>query len=561
MSVRNGFALLLALSTLLFLAACGSNGHISTATPPPTGGFSVSDLNGTYVFSVSGSDSATGEAYAMLGTFTANGSGGITAGTFDLNDPGEFTPPAAAQSISGGSYKLGVDGRGQVSLNTSISGFTPVLDFVLSSNSTGQITEFDSSGTGSGTLDLQTAGVTPAGSYAFSLSGAAGTTPWATNGNFALTGTTLAGCGDINEGSVLNYPASTLTGSLVLGPSATPATTLSFVSSGNSGVSCNPATLGSSVFNATFDAVAIDATHLKLIEMDATATLAGDAFSQTAPALATGTFAFTLEGLTSAGDPLAAGGFMTTNGSGAITGTEDYNIAGSNVSPQSTPVAFTAAYAVDPNNSGRYVLTLPSGSFVEGTTYAAYPSSGGLLLLEVDTAGITSGAAYAQTSGTTFAATSQGFGLNLSGVNLSSEGSVEVDDIAEFTANPSGTTITGLIDENYTGADGLQTLGEQLSGTYGTVDANGRYGISATTGTSSVAGTLEGGLSLTLYAADGTNFPFVELDSGQVSAGMIVLQSSSSSSSSSSAITKPAAKSMFVVRPMIRPGAVRQKKN
>jgi hypothetical protein len=543
MSVRNAIVSLLSFSTLLFLAACGSNGGgIANPVAPPSGGFSASNLNGTYVFSISGTDS-TGFSYAMVGTFTANGSGGITGGAFDLTDLNgtEFTtgPIPNASIASSSTYHVGVDGRGQATLNTSITNFNPVLDFVLSSNSQGQVTEFDNFGSGSGTLDAQTANVTPTGSYAFSLSGAAGASgnsPWATVGNFTLTGTTLTGSDDLNEAVLLNYADSMLTGTLALGPSTTPSSTL---------------TIGT-IFSGTFDVVAIDATHLKYIEMDPTATLSGDAYSQSTTAFPTGTLAFTLDGLTAAGAPIAAGGLMTTGSGDAITGTEDYNVDGSNI--PTSPLAFTATYTPDPNDAGRYTLAIPSGTFVGGTTYTAYPSSGGLLLLEVDTAGITVGAGYTQTAGATFGTASEGYGLNLSGINLSQ--GVEVDDIAEFTANPTGTAITGIIDENYTGADGGQFLSEPFYNSSYTTPANGRGSITAYTGTSSVPGTLNGGFFLTYYPVDGTTYPFIEMDSGQVAAGVFVQQSTPGSSS---AIAKT--HSMFVPRPLVRPNSARQKKN
>jgi hypothetical protein len=543
MSVRNATVLLLALSTLLFLAACGSSGS-SPATPvaPPSGAFSNSNLNGTYVFSISGVDS-NADPYAMVGTLTANGSGGngkggITGGTFDINDgAGGFQPGASINSNS--TYSIGQDGRGEAMIGTNISTLPNItFDFVLSSSSHGLITEFDSFGSGSGTLDLQASGVTPSGSYAFSLSGAASNSgsPWATVGNFTVSGGTFSGSDDFNE-SDLAFSGSTITGSLALGPSATPATTLAVVSSSSS-----------SVFNGTFDAVAIDATHLKFIEMDATATLSGDAYSQTSPTIAAGTLAFTL-----AGAEFGAGGLMTTNGTGGITGTEDYNVGGTTVSSQTSPVPFGAAYAVDPTNAGRYTLSSFT-TFEGGSLYAAYPSSGGLLLLEIDGSGISVGAAYPQTAGATFAAP-QGYAMNLSGTNIAGVGNgvVEVDDIAELAAASGGTLSSGIIDENYA-PTGSQTLGIALSGgSYGTIGSGGRYGISATAGNSKTS-TLNGGFNLTFYAVDGTTFPFVELDSGQVSTGLIVLQNTSASSP---AVAKP----MFVVRPLIHPNVARQNKN
>ncbi|MGA7377368.1 MAG: hypothetical protein WBW36_13535 [Candidatus Sulfotelmatobacter sp.] len=553
MSVRNGIVLLVALSTLLFLAACGGSGtSIATPVAPPSGAFSNSNLNGTYVFSVSGTD-ANGAPYAMVGTFTANGSGGngkgsITAGTFDINDSAVFSSPAAGVSITSGStYSVTADGRGQAVIATNITSGTPgqtfpnlTFDFVLTDSSHGLITEFDSFGSGSGTLDLQAANTTPSGTYAFSLSGATPTgSSWATVGNFTVTGTTIAGLDDLNEGGLLPYANSTLTGSLVLGPSATPATILSIDNNGNS------------VLNGTFDAVAIDATHLKLIEMDTTATLSGDAFSQTSAAFPTGTLAFTMNGLSS-GQLYAAGGFMSPAATGAITGTEDYNVNGTNLSSQTAPVPFTAAYAA--GGTGRYTLG-SFATFVGGTSYAAYPSSGGLLLLETDATGITFGAAYTQTAGATLAA-SQGYGMNLSGVNLTGigNGAVEVDDIAEFTT-ASGGNLTGIIDENYD-PSGSATLGIPLtSGTYGAIDSNGRFGVAATAVSSNGnSGTLEGGFTLTAYAVDGTTFPFIESDSGQVATGVFVLQSPSASGA---AIARS---HMFVVRPLIVPHAASKKK-
>jgi hypothetical protein len=541
MSVRNGIVLFVVISTLLFLAACGGNGGgIATPVAPPSGAFSNSNLNGTYVFSISGIDS-NDAPYAIAGTLTANGSGGngkggIT-GTFDINDPAVGIA-ADASITSGSTYSVGEDGRGEAMVQTNIGNGFPTLtfDFVLSSSSHGLITELDGFGSGSGTLDLQASGVTPTGSYAFSLSGASSTSgsPWATVGDFTLTGATMSGEDDFNE-SALAFPALALTGSLALGPSSTPATTLTV------------ATSTGTVFSGTFDAFAIDANHLKLIEMDSTATLSGDAYTQTSPTIAAGTLAFTL-----AGDEFAAGGLMTTNGSGGITGTEDFNVQGTNVSSQSSPVPFTAAYAVDSTNAGRYTLS-NFATFEGGTSYAAYPSTGGVLLLEIDDVGLSVGAAYPQTASATFAA-AQGYGMNLSGVNLTGigNGPVDVDDIAEFTATSGGVLSAGIIDENFD-PGGSPTLGVALSnGTYGSI-GSGRYGISATAAENN-SGTLLGGFTLTFYAVDGTTFPFVEVDPGQVSTGVIVLQNSSAASS---AIAHP---SMFVVHPLIRAKA-RQKKS
>jgi hypothetical protein len=540
MSVRNGIVLLVALSMLLFLAACGSS-NVTHPVAPPSGNFSNSNLNGTYVFSVSGVDQGNGAPYAIVGTITANGSGGITGGAFDINDQDtvEFTqgPIPNAAINNNGTYHVNVDGRGLITFSTSsIQGFPSLtLDFVLSSSTHGLVTEFDTFGSGSGTIDLQAANTTPTGSYAFSFSG--GTSlgaPWATVGNFTLAGSTMAGADDLNEG-IVAFPAQALTGSLVLGPSATPSTTLS-----------TPA------FSGTFDVFAVDSTHLKFIEMDTTADLAGDAFSQASPTFPTASLAFTLQGQTSAGVFLAAGGVMTPGSGGAISGTEDFNENGTNVSSPTAPSPFTATLTTDTTNAGRYTLG-SFATFVGGTAYAAYPSSGGVLLLEIDNAGITTGAAYAQTANATFAA-GQGYGLNLTGVFLGSSvaNATQVYDIAEFTANSTGSTITGLIDE--TSGGGPVGSGVPFSNGAFTAASGGRGSITANASTNSTA-TLNGGFALTFYTVDGATFPFIESDNGQVAAGVFVLQNPAASAAAASQ------SHMFIATPLIRPHAARQKKN
>jgi hypothetical protein len=555
MSVRNGFVLLLAFSALLFLAACGGSGNsVAKPVPPPSGTFSNSNLNGTYVFSVSGTD-ASGFPYAVVGTIAANGSGGnnkgaITGGTIDINDS-EFTPAPGLAINSNGSYSVGTDGRGQFTIATTTSNpfnnfgnGTMVFDFVLSSSSHGLITQFDGNGSGSGTIDLQTANIAPTGTYAFSFFGISALTstsaiPAAAVGAFTLnsSGTITASASDFNNNNFVT-PNQALSGTVALGPSATPSTTLT------------------TPFGALiFDVYAIDGSHLKFIETDTVGPLlSGDAFSQTATTIS-GTNAFTLAG-SYLGNVAAAGGFMVTDGSGTITsGTEDYNNGGASSSVPAFSGSYSSAGSLIP---GRLVLTL--SGFFGGSTFAAYPSSGGLLLLESDGTGVMTGAAYPQTT-TAFSASSQGYALNLSGANAGiGNGSVEVDDIAEFTASAAassaGTLTTGIIDENFD-PGGTPNLGLSLSsGTYGAIDSTGRYGLSVKAGNSSRS-TLNGGLGLTFYTVDGTTFPFIETDTGgQVSTGVFVIQNPTAAASAAASQSH-----MFVPQPLVRAHITRQKKN
>ena len=532
MSLRNRIFLPIILSAFGVSLGCGGNGvTITRPTPPPTGGFSQSNLNGTYVFSSSGTDT-NGFAYAMVGTFSANGSGGISGGVLDINDAGfsassPVINPVANASITSGSYTLGVDGRGQIKLsNNTPFGPQIILDFVLQDSTHGLVTEFDGNASGSGSLDLQASGTTPTGSYAFIFSGAYGNSFIATIGNFTLNGSAMSGLQDLNAQGI-PYAGETLSGAFALGPSSTPATQISSAISGSS-----------PNFVITYDVFAIDATHLKFIEMDANGTLSGDAFAQSSTTFPTGTLAFTLLGSTSSA-VIGAGGFMVTDGSGNITNasTEDVNNTGF---VSASFINFSGTYTA--GGTGRYTL----GSFVNfvgGTEYVAYPSNGGVLLLEMDPAGMMAGAAYPQTAGATLDS-SQGYAMNMSGINLglATGQSAEVDDIAEFATASSGGTLTGITDENFApGSSPIYALA--LSGNYNTPDSNGRGQLGASAGNSTTS-TLNGGFNLTYYAVDGTTFPFIETDNGQVTAGVFVKQNSSASSSAATRAH------MYVLPPM-----------
>lgn len=545
MSLHNRFVLPLVLSAIGVLVACGGSGSSFTPpVPPPSGGFTPANLNGTYVFSSSGTDT-NGAPYAIVGTFTANGSGGITGGVLDLNDA-EFPtatptaiPPVANAAISGGSYSLGVDGRGQVKLNTSVPLFSSpiILGYVLQDSSHGLVIEFDGNASGSGSLDLQASG-TPVGTYAFIFSGAYSSAgaengvSFSTVGNFTLPSgsSAMTGLEDINSSGIPS--ADTLSGTFALGPSSNPATQISAI--------------GSSNYSITYDVFAIDATHLKFIEMDSNGTLSGDAFAQSSATMPTGSLAFSLIGGTSS-VVTAAGGFIITDGNGNITNSSTEDINSSNGTVSTAPVGFSGLYTA--GGAGRYTLNSLAG-FVGATEFAAYPSTGGVLLLEIDSDGVLAGAAYTQSS-TAVPDPSQGYAFNLSGTNLgaSTGSSAEVDDIAEFATAASGLTLTGITDENFA-PGGSPNFALALSGSY-TAPTSGRGQMSANAGNSTTS-TLNGGFAINYYTVDGTTFPFIEVDNGQVAAGVFVKQNSSSSSSA-------AAKShLFAVQSVVHPRIARK---
>lgn len=509
MSLRNRFVLMSVLATLAVLAGCSST---HKAAPPPTGGFSDTNLSGTYVFSTAGLDSDLAQPgfLTMVGTFTACGctAGTISAGVVDMNDP-NFTAPVVQLAITGGSYSVGIDGRGKAKLSAATPfGSSITLDFVLSSSAGGLVTEYDSNGSGSGTLDLQSSPAQTAGTYVFNLAGIAGVStttgfgiPLATTGSLTLdAGGNATGVQDVNNDGATSSPSAPLAIS-----SSSPVLI---------GTSPSTTTLVSSAGTFTFDVYAISPTHLKLIETDVEPILVGDVFQQSTASFPSGELVFTMAGadLTGPG-PLAVGGMMNSNGSSTLSnGVEDYNDLGqSNVvlGTSTTPIPFTGGVSV--SGTGRYLVTFNSG-FENGNggnntipyTFVAYPSTGGTQLLEIDNVpgGITGGVAYPQNN-TSFAS-GQGYGLNLTGSNTSSE----EDDIAEFT-NTSG-KLTGLIDVNDQGATNPP---QNFGATYTADTTNlGRGVIAATTSATP---------NLVSYTVDGTNSIFIEFDTGQVAIGSI----------------------------------------
>lgn len=488
-------------SALGILAGCGGgNTGITNPTPPPSGGFSNSNLKGTYVFSITGADSSSGFLTAA-GTFVANGSGGITGGSLDMNDP-NFSAPLTNSAIAGGKYSITADGRGQATLTTTTPFSSPLqVDFVLTSSNGGLITEFDNNGSGSGTLDLQTSTAQPAaGTYVFGLSGISGFN--------AMTG------GGIPAGAVgaITLDASgAATGSYDYNNNSTPSL-LTLTSGSVTAGSPGKATLATSGGTLNFDVYSIDDSHMKMIEVDTGLILAGDLFSQPSTAFPSGQVVFTMAGFDAGiSAPLALGGYMTSDGTSTITaGVEDFNDGGTS---DSTPVSFTGALSPA---SGRYQVQFSNfengGNGANGTyTFAAYPSSGGIELIEIDGNGVTSGVAFAQSS--TALAASQGYAMNVSAENQNL--GVEEDDIAEFTTTSS--SFTGVVDVN---DEGQQIIPSQrFTGTYSPdTPATGR-GIFNSSNFGGV-----------YYTVDNSDALFLELDPTQLGLGTLEAQSASAKS-------------------------------
>jgi len=468
--------------TLITIAGCGGNGSISF--PPPQGGFTNANLTGPFAFSYIGSDA--GGFLAVAGSFVADGAGHLSSGTQDINSGVAVNTNAAVS----GTYLVRADGRGTITLNSPAGNST--LDFVIVSGGHALVTRFDGNATGSGTIDQQTtsafSNAALAGPFAFSLSGIdTGGVPLTVGGVFTsdASGTLTSGLDDSNDNGlvVTNDP---MTGSIP-------------VTSTGRGI----ATLNTVRGTLTFAYYVVDANHLKIVETNTIPALGGEAFRQTGPftnASVSGPFAFTVAGADLLnGNPFAAGGVLTSDGAGNVTsGIEDFNDGGS----ITIAVPFTGTYSMAPNGRGTLTLNTTAGIF----SFAIYPSSGGVLVLEVDSRFLTSGTALQQQTAPFTASSFQGtYGMNF---DAASSGGSELDSIAEFTAD-GVSKLTGIIDINNSG--GI-TFGQSMTGTF-VANANGRFALSLQTPL--------GPQSMIVYLVNGNRAVFIEVDSGLVAAGDI----------------------------------------
>jgi hypothetical protein len=274
--------------------------------------------------------------------------------------------------------------------------------------------------------------------------------------------------------------------------------------------------------------------------------LVGDVFTQ-ASSMPTGNSVFTIAGFDispSVGGPFTAAGIFHFDSNGNILSDsfEDINDAGL-VGQFGAAAGGAAITAISPPlTGGRTEITFTSG-FVNGNdgiacssncTFAAYPSSGGLQLLEIDDGGSTNGIAYPQSA--TTLASGEGYGMNLSGATTNSA----EDDVAEFTNNNGG--FSGVIDINDQGATSFRNT------------FSGSYSADTTiAGRGTVVQTRNAPL-LTTYVIDSSTAVAVSADSNFVGLGALVAQNASAKSN-----VVANHLSVLRVRPSARAKSARQK--
>jgi hypothetical protein len=485
----------------------------------------ASNLKGTYVLQTSGID-ISGLPYQRSGVIVLDGNGGITSGEQTVNfvDPNTFLLSSASDPISGGSYFVGPDGRGTLTINTADVNIgqqgVETFSLVLLSSAQAFITKTDdpniqaSSAPESsvGTLDLQTSPTAPAGGYAFVVRGTdVNSSPLGFGGVLNVDSPkTISGAGSVfdiafNDGSGTVNPSSSVSGTV-----------------------SDPDSFGKVLINLTTDFAPIqltgylvDAAHIKLIESDNSA---GAGFGATAGVAigqgsATGTFTsnssfsgkyvFGIFGQDLGFGPssLASAGMFTADGKGNLTGgfLDEFQ---SGLFVQVSD-RFHGTYTVDPAGSGRVdtnsSITFANPNNGTGPEFVFYLTGNGNppLILDADVepslggGGLGTGIAYPAVAGASF---SGQYGLSFTQNFFGSE----ADGTGQMTVDTTAHTLSGIVDTN---SSFFAQPNTPLTGSFQTTAISGR-----------LTGTLSNelfptDLAVAYYLIDSDHGFFVETDS------------------------------------------------
>jgi hypothetical protein len=494
-------------------------------------------LKGTYVFSTKGTDN--NGIYQLAGVIVFDGKGGITGGEQTHND----NILSVTDTITGGSYTVGPDGRGTLTINTTDQNIGQLgienLSFVFISSSQALIQTLDNvSGSNplppsvessSGTLELQTSTSAPTGGYAFVVSGYDGNSQSMAIGGVLNIDSpnTISGVGSVAD----QYDATVLTASSTI-----------------SGTQTKPDAYGSFKFNLTtgFATAAlqltgyiVDSTHIKLIESDNSGpgtggVTSGVAVSQgaargtfTTNSAFAGSYVFDILGQDSTGVPTTLAGvgqFMADSNGNLNSGYEDEVLSA--VSPTLViSDSFTGTYALDPSGTGRVDSSITFSSSGPGPELIFYLTGNGNapLILDADdnssaaTVGsVGVGAAHPQAAAT--------FSFNgLYGLKFIQSSATTVNTgTGPFTVSGAAGTLAGTVDLN------LQFNANSavpFTGTFGAFSSSGR---SIGTLNNPNFFTSNNMIAVAFYAADANHVFVIETDSattGVLSFGYFVTRS------------------------------------
>lgn len=373
-----------------------------SSTPPQTAtqqlsitinsvGANNTELSGRYAFLLSGYDTH-GNRVAAAGSFVADGAGGITGGVEDLNDRG--VAPQASLTINSGTYSVGADNRGSITItNSSGSTYTMAIavgSLVGGTAEKGSAVEFDSSGyLMSGVIEWQNSAsflkqdIT--GRYAFGFTGSdmAGSR-LAVAGQF-----TADGSGGITGGvfDADNSGTPTTAGAIANSSTYSVDTT-----TGRCAVTLNSISPAPSVYVAYI----VSAGRMLALSMDTASTsglVTGEIHAQTGGPYSnsslSGPVVMGVDSSAGDGSPVTMG-VVTFDGSGNAGFSMDQDNAGT-----LTTVTGSGTYTTPDASTGRFTLMPPQGL----PSLAGYLVSANRAFVVGTDSGVTAGTFLAQSAG------------------------------------------------------------------------------------------------------------------------------------------------------------------
>jgi len=393
-------------------------------------------LSGTYILSVAG-QSDSGGPYAAVGAIETDGVGDITGGEEDIDaSPLPIGCVPTGVPVTGGSYSIGADGRGTMTVITPTAPQSPqscwgqlitgpggsvasgIQTFSFAVTTVSQqpgaparhalvVETTGAPGAGSGTLDLQSSTADlSGGAYAFEVLG------FDEDFNDPLNGTT--NLNNVAYGGVFSASANTLNDLTVDESDQTNAQGNAAVSGTNgaakSGTYTTTDTFGRGTFTVSklqgsdaqdFIYYVVDSGHVQVLADAVNAADPGNVvFVGSGPMYAqagapSGAYVFTVDGLDGAGanDPLnnfnvgvslLAGGLFSVNSTNVGSALLDVNDGG--LVSVSGGQGFTAALTTLKSGRGTMTITYSPAlqpGFTFPTVYAYYPTTHGILLVDI----------------------------------------------------------------------------------------------------------------------------------------------------------------------------------
>ena len=484
----------------------------------------ASSLQGTYVFETRGID-ANGP-FQLAGAINLDGKGGITSGEQTHSD---FLL-SVSDPISGGSYNIGPDGRGTLTLNTADQNIgqqgVENLSLVFLNSSHALVATLDnpllnpSSETSSGSLDLQTSTTAPTGGYAFIVNGTdLSLEPMAIGGVLKISSPNMispvGSVADQDDAGAV-FPNATISGTVT-----------------------DPDSFGSLTFNLTtafaptpiqFTGYIVDDLHIKLIESDNNGSgtgfgsTAGVAIGQgaatgtfTKKAAFAGTYVFGIQGedLSALPTSLASVGRFTADSSGHLkNGYNDELLNGFGVEISDS---FTGSYTLDSTGTGRVDSSLGFSVSGPGPEFIFYLTGNGNppLVLDADDAIGSVGIGLAHPQAAAPFSFNGKYGLRLT----QSNGQSENDATGQITVNVTSDTLQGFVD---TDLDFSPQPDTKLTGTFGAIPSNGRFTGTLDNTFFPSPGSVPNTITVVFYLIDIGHGFFIETDSltsGELSFG------------------------------------------